>query len=159
MEGFPVYSADASRQELGTEAEQRSGLNPEEDLAPRSFAERVAILWRRHARRVGSGALLGVALALGWSFVMGQNGISSWNSKRLRDQQLTEEIDHLNAENSRLGQHIERLKDDPAAIEFEARARLHYARPDEVIYALPASSGSDGSPTTASPAAASEPSH
>jgi len=32
---------------------------------------------------------------------------------------------------------VERLKKDPDAIEHEAREKLHYARPGEVIYTLP----------------------
>ena len=32
---------------------------------------------------------------------------------------------------------IDHLKSDPDAIEREAREKLHYARPGEVIYALP----------------------
>jgi cell division protein FtsB len=35
-------------------------------------------------------------------------------------------------------EHIERLKSDPEAMEHEARKKLHYAKPGEVIYALPA---------------------
>ncbi len=34
-------------------------------------------------------------------------------------------------------QQIERLKSDPDAIEREAREKLHYAKPGEVIYTLP----------------------
>jgi cell division protein FtsB len=37
-----------------------------------------------------------------------------------------------------LRERIERLKSDPDAIEHEAREKLHYAKPGEVIYALPA---------------------
>jgi cell division protein FtsB len=37
-----------------------------------------------------------------------------------------------------LRQQVERLKSDPNAIEQAARERLHYAKPGEVIYALPA---------------------
>lgn len=150
MRGFPVFSADAARQKSGKEAEPLAGNSPEADESSHSLAERVEIALHRHARVVGSGALLVVALLLGWNIVTGQNGISSWNGKRARDHQLTEEIERLNAENSRLGQHIERLKRDPAAIEFEARERLHYTRPDEVIYTLPSSSAGDAQPATAS---------
>jgi cell division protein FtsB len=32
---------------------------------------------------------------------------------------------------------IEHLKSDPDAIEREAREKLHYAKPGEVIYTLP----------------------
>ncbi len=33
--------------------------------------------------------------------------------------------------------HVDRLKSDPNAIEHEAREKLHYAKPGEVIYTLP----------------------
>jgi len=142
-----VFSEDAARQGSGNDVERRAGSIPEEELSPSSLLERVEITLRRNAQRAGSVALLVVALALGWNFVTGQNGISSWTSKRARDRQLSQEIDRLNAENARLSQHIERLKSDPAAIEFEARQRLHYARPDEVIYSLSSSGSSDATTT------------
>ena len=34
-------------------------------------------------------------------------------------------------------QHIDHLNSDPDAIEREAREKLHYAKPGEVIYTLP----------------------
>jgi cell division protein FtsB len=37
-----------------------------------------------------------------------------------------------------LRERVERLKSDPDAIEHEAREKLHYAKPGEVIYTLPA---------------------
>jgi len=39
-----------------------------------------------------------------------------------------------------LSEHVERLKTDPGAIEHEARSRFRYARPNEVIWALPQNS-------------------
>ena len=42
-------------------------------------------------------------------------------------------------------EHIERLKSDPEAMEHETRKKLHYAKPGEVIYALPAEA--QGQPT------------
>jgi len=45
-----------------------------------------------------------------------------------------------------LKQSIDRLKSDPDAIEHEAREKLHYAKPGEVIYTLP-------EPTQTQPAA------
>ena len=61
-----------------------------------------------------------------------------WHQKRGEDQQLRKEIDELQQENARLRDHIEKLKSDPDAIEHEAREKLHYAKPGEVIYTLPA---------------------
>jgi cell division protein FtsB len=45
---------------------------------------------------------------------------------------------HLQQENAHLREHVDRLKSDSNAIEHEAREQLHYAKPGEVIYTLPA---------------------
>lgn len=105
--------------------------NPSSEAPPRTL--------RSRARVVGSAALILLALLLGWDVIYGQNGLSAWSAKRTHDRKLTQEIDRLQQENDALGRRIERLRDDPAAIEFQARQSLHYARPNEVIYALPAS--------------------
>lgn len=70
--------------------------------------------------------------------VNGKNGLTVWHKKRAEDRQLRQEINDLQQENARLREHIEHLKSDPDAIEHEAREKLHYAKPGEVIYALPA---------------------
>jgi cell division protein FtsB len=59
---------------------------------------------------------------------------------------LRKEIDELQQENARLRDHIERLKSDPDAIEHEAREKLHYAKPGEVIYTLPTPAAGQAQP-------------
>ena len=98
--------------------------------------------WREslgNGRRVATVAATVFAVFLGWHVVTGRNGLNSWQRKSLEEKALAQEIQKLSAENAHLSQHVERLKSDPAAIEDEARKRLHYARPNEIIYALPAS--------------------
>jgi cell division protein FtsB len=89
-------------------------------------------------RRIATVAAILIALFLSWHVVNGRNGLTSWQQKRAEDKTLGLEIDQLTQENARLSQHVDRLKSDPGAIEHEARERLHYARPNEIIYALPA---------------------
>ena len=91
-------------------------------------------------RRLGSAAAIVVAVVLAWHVVNGRNGLTSWQKKRAEDKSLASEIQRLSDENTRLGEHVDRLKSDPGAIEHEARARLRYARPNEVIWALPQNS-------------------
>jgi cell division protein FtsB len=88
-------------------------------------------------RRIGTVAAVLFAVFLAWHVVNGRNGLTSWQQKRAEDKALAQEIQQLTEENARLSEHVDRLKSDPGAIEHEARERLHYARPDEIIYALP----------------------
>jgi cell division protein FtsB len=90
-------------------------------------------VWRPAATVVA----VGLALLLTWHVVKGQNGLSVWHQKRMEDRQLRQEIEQLQKENARMKEHIERLKSDPEAIEHEAREKLHYAKPNEVIVAMP----------------------
>jgi cell division protein FtsB len=78
-----------------------------------------------------------LALAFAWSVVNGRHGLSTWYQQRSQEKQLKHEIQDLQQENARLHQHVDRLKSDPDTIEHEAREKLHYAKPGEVIYTLP----------------------
>jgi cell division protein FtsB len=95
-----------------------------------SFAQRA---WRP------AGTVVAVALAglLMWHVINGKHGISVWQQKRAEDHQLQREITDLEQENAQLRERVEKLKSDPDAIEHEAREKLHYAKPGEVIYTLP----------------------
>jgi cell division protein FtsB len=99
---------------------------------------RRALDWTMRVWRT-AGTVLAVCLALllTWHVVNGKNGLTVWHKKRAEDQQLRREIDSLEKENARLRDRIDHLKNDPEAIEHEARERLHYARPGDVIVALP----------------------
>ena len=95
--------------------------------------------WMQRAwRPAGTALAVGLALLLMGHVVNGKNGLTVWHQKRSEDQQLQKEIKQLEQENARLREHVERLKSDPDAIEHEAREKLHYAKPNEVIVALPA---------------------
>lgn len=98
--------------------------------------------WSARAWRPAATALaILLTLALGWHVVNGKDGVSVWEQKRQEDKQLKQEIDRLQQENQRLSVRVNRLKSDPDAIEHEAREKLHYARPGEVIYNLPPDPG------------------
>src|SRR3984957_13851786 len=90
-------------------------------------------------RPAGTAVIVGLALLLTWHVINGKNGLSIWHQKRAEDQQLQREIKDLQEENAHLRDHVEHLKSDPEAIEREARVKLHYAKPGEVIVALPES--------------------
>ena len=100
-----------------------------------------AVEWLQQGwRPAGTVFAVVLALAFAWSVFNGRHGLSTWYGQRSQEKQLKNEIQQLQDENSRIKQHVERLKNDPDAIEHEAREKLHYARPGEVIYSLPADS-------------------
>ena len=98
-----------------------------------------AMAWGlRMWRPAGTGVVVVLALLLGWHVVNGQHGLSAWQQNRHEDKELRKEIQDLKQENDRLRVRVERLQSDPDAIEHEAREKLHYAKPGEVIVDLPA---------------------
>ena len=105
--------------------------------------ERSQLGWRKVA--TGAAALL--ALAMGYHVIFGQNGLTVYQQKRQDAQTLDRQLHSLQRENDLLKGHVERLQNDPNAIEHQAREELHYTRPGEVIYTLPSSPGSSGAPT------------
>jgi cell division protein FtsB len=114
-------------------------VQAENSAAAKVPMPRRALDWTLHAwRPAGTVVAVGLALLLTWHVVNGKHGLSVWQQKRAEDLQLQREIKDLEQENAHLRNHIERLKSDPDAIEHEAREKLHYAKPGEVIYTLPA---------------------
>jgi cell division protein FtsB len=109
--------------------------NPSSELP---IGERMNEAVRTVWRPAGTSVAVALILLFGWGVVNGRHGLSSWQQQRVQDKQLRQEIQDLQAENARLRSHVERLKSDPNAIEHEAREQLHYAKPGEVIYSLPA---------------------
>jgi cell division protein FtsB len=109
-------------------------------------SERVLGFAQRAWRPAASAVAVCLALLLMGHVVNGKNGLTVWHKKRAEDQQLQKDIDKLQRENAQLRQHVEQLKSDPDAIEREAREKLHYAKPNEVIVALPPQPQSQGQP-------------
>jgi cell division protein FtsB len=97
-----------------------------------------AVDWvHRIWRPAGTVAAVGLALLLTWHVIDGRHGLTFWQQKRTEDHELRQQIQQLQQDNARLHDRIDHLKSDPDAIEHEARQKLHYAKPGEVIYTLP----------------------
>lgn len=92
---------------------------------------------QRLARPAGTAFIVALALPLGWHVINGKHGLSVWQQKRVEEKELRKEIDLLQDENTHLRVRVDKLKSDTDVIEHEAREKLHYAKPGEVIYALP----------------------
>ena len=88
-------------------------------------------------RRFATIAAAAVALGVGYHVVFGQNGLTAFEKKKQDSKALARQVDELKQENDALNGHVERLQNDPGAIEHQAREELHYTRPGEVIVTLP----------------------
>ena len=116
---------------------------------------RAAAFLFRIRRRIATALAIVLAIFFGYHVMVGRNGLNIYQQKRVEDRELHNQIDALQQENDRLKEHVEHLKTDPDAIEREAREKLHYARPDEVIYTLnnpqPNTAGVNQPPATTNP--------
>jgi cell division protein FtsB len=112
---------------------------------------RVAGWAHRNRRRAATVLVVLAALGFGYNAVFGVNGINMFEHKRAEDRAIQQRIDKLKQENKQLEQNVQELRSDPDAIEHEARERLHYARPGEVIWT------ENGPENSQQPAAGSQP--
>lgn len=87
-------------------------------------------------RRIATAAAVALAVFLGYHVIAGQNGVTVYEQKRVEDKELQKQIRQLQDENARMKDHVDHLQNDPDVIEHEARSRLHYTRPGEIIYTL-----------------------
>jgi cell division protein FtsB len=99
----------------------------------------VRIYRRIHSgwRKIATGAAAVLALAMAYHVIFGQNGLTVYQQKRQETQVLAKRLQSLQHENDLMKGHVDRLQNDPNAIEHQAREELHYTRPGEVIYTLP----------------------
>ena len=103
---------------------------------PGPLADGIAYVYRMR-RRIATFCVVAAALLFGYIGFFGNNGINMYVQKRAKGRALAQHITDLEQQNARLQQQIQSLKTDPDAIEYEARQRLHYARPGEVIWTEP----------------------
>ncbi len=99
----------------------------------RAIASGAGFLYRMR-RRIATVLTIAAALFFGYHAIFGENGVNMFEQKRVEDRAIQKRIVELQQENARLQQSVQELKSDPDAIEHEARERLHYARPGEVIW-------------------------
>ncbi len=104
---------------------------------PSFLRDRLITKMQHGWRPAGTVLAVLLALLLTWHVIDGKHGLSAWEHERAQDRALKKEIQRLEQENAGLQQQIQRLQSDPDAIEREAREKLHYARPGDVIYTLP----------------------
>ena len=112
------------------------------------LSARALELGRRIWRPAGTLVAFALALVLTWHVINGKHGLNVWLEMRSQDKQLQRDMHDLDQENDHLRDRIEHLKSDPDTIMIEARQKLHYAKPDEVIVALPAENSDKPQPAS-----------
>jgi cell division protein FtsB len=90
-------------------------------------------------RRIATVAVAIFAVLLFLHVMLGANGMVVYRQKKAQFEQLQKENQALQQENDRYTEQIKGLKGDPEVMEREAREKLHYAKPGEVIYVSPPS--------------------
>jgi cell division protein FtsB len=98
---------------------------------------RFGLLRTMSRRKLATGAAALLAISVGYHVVFGANGLTVYMQKRQETVALQRQMQALERENDALQGHVERLQNDPNAIEHQAREELRYTRPGEVIYQLP----------------------
>lgn len=98
----------------------------------------IPVLWRLGWRKAATVLATALAVSMAFHVVAGQNGLTAYQQKRQDSRDLDRQSRSLLRENELMKGHIARLQSDPNAIEHQAREELHYTRPGEVIYTLPA---------------------
>jgi len=88
----------------------------------------------RMRRRIATGLAIAAALFFGYHAIFGENGVNMFEQKRAENRAIQKRIGQLQQEDTQLQHQVQALRSDPDAIEHEARERLHYARPGEVIW-------------------------
>ena len=102
-------------------------------------------------RRIATVFAVVIAVLLGYHALFGANGVVAYRAKRSEDRLLAQQLEKIKVENGRLKSHVEHLKTDPDAIEYEAHTRLRYTRPDQVIVLNNAPNPATPAPNTAAP--------
>ncbi|HET9177939.1 MAG TPA: septum formation initiator family protein [Terriglobia bacterium] len=92
---------------------------------------------RKTLRRNALFAMALLSLVLLMHEIFGSNGYMTLRREKKDYTALQRQIQKVSIENQQLEQKIHALKNNPEAIEKQARDQLRLARPGEIIYTLP----------------------
>lgn len=87
-------------------------------------------------RRLLNGLLIFATIVLLVDALIGDKGLVERMRARQHYEQAAAELDAVRRENAGMREKIQRLKDDPAAIESIARDELGFIRPGELLFIL-----------------------
>ena len=78
-----------------------------------------------------------LAVLIGYKVVFGANGTVEWRAKRVEYQRLQQDIQKATMEHQELEIRVKKLQSDPNTIVKEAREKLGYVMPGEVVLVQP----------------------
>jgi cell division protein FtsB len=94
--------------------------------------------WIYRVRRIAATLCIGVlAVLIGYKAVVGANGAVQWRAKRAEYKHLQQEIEKAKLEHEELENRVRKLQTDPNTIVKEAREKLGYVMPGEVVLVQP----------------------
>ena len=94
--------------------------------------------WFYNMRRILATMCIGVlAVLIGYKVVFGANGTMEWRAKRAEYLHLQQDIDKAMLEHQDLQNHVKKLQSDPNTIVKEAREKLGYVMPGEIVLVQP----------------------
>jgi cell division protein FtsB len=94
--------------------------------------------WLRRTGRIMATVCVGLlAVLIGYKVVFGANGTVEWRAKRVEYQHLQQEIQKATIEHQELEIRVKKLQSDPNTIVKEAREKLGYVMPGEVVLVQP----------------------
>lgn len=94
--------------------------------------------WFVHMRRILATLCIGVLAGLiAYKVVFGANGTIEWRAKRGEYQRLQQEIEKATIKHQDLEKRVRKLQSDPDTIIKEAREKLGFVMPGEVVLVQP----------------------
>jgi cell division protein FtsB len=96
-------------------------------------------LFQGSKRRAGFAVVTVLAIAYGWVFLRGPQGLETLLEKRREIRQLEERNDDIRRENERRKERIRRLQESRSEQENEIRKQLKLQKPGETTFILPES--------------------
>jgi cell division protein FtsB len=108
-----------------------------QSMDPRQIWQFVRCLFYSARRKVATAGIGVLVLWLGFHVIFGANGMVVYQGKRAEFKKLQTDLQQVEEENQRLTKQVDELRNDPKAIEREAREQLHYTKKGEMVYLLP----------------------
>jgi len=96
--------------------------------------DRVCQLFYSSRRKLATGAVFLLVIFLGFHVIFGANGMVVYTQKRAEYRKLQQETQQVDEEHEKLEKQVDRMKNDPKAIEEEARNTLGYTKKGEIVY-------------------------